>query len=111
MYCLTSRLLLLLFVGGACAPVLQAFSAEPPHACCLRKMHGSPEREPGLHDATPHQGNCCPPMATPHSANLSGRETAVNILPSSELALAPARCRRNSGFDRSHSSRAPPVLS
>ena len=65
MHRLTARLLLVLTLVGTLAPVALAFSATPPHACCMRKPmhdHGSSGVQTQPVD-TGHR-NCCPPVTT-----------------------------------------------
>src|SRR5206468_4577096 len=45
MHRVTARLLLLIVALGIFQPFLEAFSAEPPHACCLRRLH-TPKNHP-----------------------------------------------------------------
>src|SRR5438874_13337005 len=65
---LTARLLLLIVALGIFQPLLEAFSAEPPHACCLRRLHAQKDQPLQLGDASKLNGNCCPPLITPHTA-------------------------------------------
>jgi len=46
MHRLTARLLLLIVALGIFQPLLEAFSAEPPHACCLRRLHARKGHQP-----------------------------------------------------------------
>ncbi len=111
MHRLTARLLLLFLLASAFAPVLQGLSAEPPHACCLRKLHGTGERGAGVHDSANRDGNCCPPMTTSQSAQVVAGGTATSLSGSSELEFEPSGSWHGAGVASSHSSRAPPVLS
>jgi len=112
MHRLTARALLLLILMGTLTPLQEALSAESPHACCLRKMHGTSAHNggPGLHDAAVHQGNCCPPMITPHSANLVAARPSISAINSAGLESLPAYQHRESAFLASHPSRAPPFF-
>jgi len=107
---LTARFLLLFVAAGATAPLLQALSADPPHACCLRRLHGRSERDPRLHDAATTQGNCCPPVTTPHSAQVKFVSSSISVPSTIELTPERLRVRYYAGFDSNHSSRAPPAL-
>jgi hypothetical protein len=109
MHCLTARLLLFFLLASAFAPVLQALSAEPPHACCLRKLHGSAERGAGIHDSAKHDGNCCPPMTTPHSAQVLVGGVAVFNPHTSQLSSEPENATYAAEFANQNSSRAPPA--
>jgi hypothetical protein len=113
MHRLTARSLLLLILMGAFSPVLEALSARAPHACCLQKMHGTPAQNgvPGLHEEAVHQGNCCPPMTTPHSAHLAVVPSSIAAIYSAGLELLPADQHSATASLASHSSRAPPVFS
>jgi len=71
MHRLTARLLLFLVALGVFQPLLEAFSAEPPHACCLRRLHAQKNQPLQLQDSAKPNGNCCPPLITPHTANLT----------------------------------------
>jgi hypothetical protein len=111
MHRLTARFLLLFLVVGATEPMLQALSAVPPHACCLRKLHGATGRQSGIHDSTRHQGNCCPPMTAPFVASFRGSISVIVLLHSSELVLTPAYLGHTFDVAADHPSRAPPALS
>ncbi|PYV60329.1 MAG: hypothetical protein DMG97_18920 [Acidobacteria bacterium] len=67
---LTARLLLLIVALGIFQPLLEAFSAKPPHACCLRRLHARKDQPLQFRDATKLNGNCCPPLTAPRSANV-----------------------------------------
>jgi hypothetical protein len=111
MHRLTARLLFILFVASTCTPVLQALSADPPHACCLRHVHKSSGSDPRLHDSTTHQGNCCPPMTTTHSASLSSIASSIHLPHASEFAPTLVNLHRTTSSNANNSSRAPPALS
>jgi hypothetical protein len=106
-----ARLLLLLFGISACAPVLQAFSAAPPHACCLRKLHRPAEHQTRLDDSSKHDGSCCPPLTARHSAQIQADKTSVRFPQSAELVLSADRISRVEGFETHNCSRAPPIVS
>src|SRR5207302_9784054 len=75
MHRLTARLLLIALLAGSYAPVALAFSATPPHACCLRKHSGgSPELS---FDSRHFGGDCCRLPATSQWA-----QPRPSILPS-----------------------------
>lgn len=106
--CIANFLLLLTLVGGF-TPFLQALSGVQPHACCLRRMHATGKHTSEISSGMFGDGNCCPPLTTPQSAQVVPSEAAF-ALPST----APADLSRRSlsvptfmslGF----SDRAPPA--
>src|SRR6266853_5292866 len=107
---LTARLLLFFLLASTCAPVLQELSAEPPHACCLRKLHSSTGRGATVHSPVRADGNCCPPMTTSQSAQILGRKATIFLTHSSDLQLEPLGSWHGAGYDSNNSSRAPPVV-
>ena len=105
---LTARLLLLLIALGVCQPLVEALSAEPPHACCLRKLHALPNQPAQIHDRGKTGGSCCPPLTTPHTANpVSGDQTQLDRMVST-LKLISQDCFLHNAFQASLSTRAPP---
>ncbi|HKN36989.1 MAG TPA: hypothetical protein VJX16_27400 [Terriglobales bacterium] len=109
MHRLTARLLLIALLAGSYAPVALAFSATPPHACCLRKHSGgSPELS---FDSRHFGGDCCRLPATSQWA-----QPRPSILPSGiehrQTAVLPkdSHPRR---FEQRNSLavRAPPAVS
>ncbi len=105
-----ARLLLVFVLAGVFAPLVQALSADPPHACCLRRLHGSADHPPQFHDSVRHDGNCCPPITTSHSARVLTDEGAVFQPRSSPLIFATHRGGHAAGFGADNSPRAPPFL-
>src|SRR6266576_5286884 len=110
MHRLTARLLLLFLLASAFAPVMQALSAEPPHACCLRRAHGPSDRGAGLHDWAKRDGNCCPPMTSSHSARVLAGEVSAFHSHSSRVSPGPNNPVHVVGFSDQNSSRAPPIF-
>jgi hypothetical protein len=109
---LTARLLLLLVVvSGSFAPLLQAFSAQPPHACCLRKLHAPKDLPLQISDTTAAHGNCCPPVTTRQSAQALEPKLFSAFLTISSLELRPAYSENNLEFASNLSARAPPTFS
>src|SRR5215813_10745163 len=111
MHRLTARLLLLIVALGISQPLLEAFSAEPPHACCLRRLHGSANNTPHFQAAKQADGSCCPPLTTPHIAQVQSDETSIPLPQHSERVPAATNVRILQEFDSHNSSRAPPVSS
>jgi hypothetical protein len=113
MHRLTARVLLLFLATSAFAPFLQALSAEPPHACCLRKLHSRNNGEEGhrISDAAPRPNNCCPPLTTPHSAQVLAGGAGTLLLHVSELKTEPANFLSTATPNSNHSGRAPPLFS
>ena len=110
MHRLTARILLILLLVSTFAPAALAVDGPPQHACCLRKMH-SPS--PGATLAAVHarDGNCCPPITTIHSAQVSSR-TGVPAGLVREITSNPVPpTRHDSQPLNSHSGRAPPASS
>jgi len=108
---LIARLLLLLIGLGVFQPLVEALSAEPPHACCLRKLNALPNQPAQFHDRGLAGGNCCPPLTTPHTANpVSGDQAQFSPAVSSLKAVSQDRFRHNP-FRAILSARAPPASS
>ena len=86
--CIANFLLLLTLVGGF-TPFLQALSGVQPHACCLRRMHATGKHTSEISSGIFGDGNCCPPLTTPQSAQVVPSE-AVFALPNTAPAdLSP----------------------
>ena len=111
MHRLTARVLLLFLATSAFAPFLQALSAEPPHACCLRKLHSRNEDRQRVSDAAPRPNNCCPPLTTPHPAQVLAYEVGTALLHGSELDSTTANFLPTATPNSNHSGRAPPLFS
>src|SRR5262245_31250660 len=77
----TALVLLVCFVAAGFTPVLQALSGVQPHACCLRRLHTGNNHGSQISPPLPKDGNCCPPLRTPHSTVLTPAAVA-SILPS-----------------------------
>ena len=111
MHRFTTRLLLILIALGVFQPLLEAFSAEPPHACCLRRLHAKPDQPAQLHDGRKVTGNCCPPLTTPHTANpVSGEQEQFSPAVSGLKLVSQNRIRHNP-VGATLSARAPPASS
>ena len=108
MHRLIAKLLLAVFALRVFAPLLQAFSAEPPHACCLRRLHSRNDRSLQFSDAKRPGGNCCPPLTTPQSANVAAHNTAVFCLKTSAINRRSQASHYAAFFKISDSPRAPP---
>jgi len=108
MHRLTARLLLLIVALGIFQPLLEAFSAEPPHACCLRRLHARKGQPLQFRDARKLNGNCCPPLTTAHTANVVHRNTASIARSLSIVNRLPDDHSHRAGFTSSLSTRAPP---
>src|SRR5947209_13638859 len=104
MHRLTAGLLLIFFALGAAEPALQALSSEPAHACCLRRMHPQHDRVRAFHDATKPDGNCCPPLTTPQSAQVAHLNNASFEPVFSRLNLEPEFSRHAAGFTSRNST-------
>ena len=108
----TARLLLLLVVvSGSFAPLLQAFSAQRPHACCLRKLHATKDSPAQISDTTAAHGNCCPPVTTRQSAQAADLKVFSAVLAVSSLDLQLVEPEHNLEFTSNLSARAPPTFS
>jgi hypothetical protein len=90
----TARLLLLLCLVGAFTPLLEALSGEPPHACCLRRLLARAGREPQISNPLRPNGRCCPPLVSPHAAQ---------VVPGESVFFLP----RAAGFSLPHSPELP----
>jgi len=108
MHRLTSRLLLLFVALGIFQPLLEAFSPEPLHACCLRRLHTPQDQRLQFHDAPKLNGNCCPPLTTPHTANVVSCDKDSFAFARSIVNLPFDDHSHRSGFISSLSTRAPP---
>src|SRR6266550_7167442 len=93
MHRLTARLLLLILALGIFQPLLEAFSAEPPHACCLRRLHAQKDQPLQLRDASKLNGNCCPPLTAPHIAQPKSGDKDTAIPLASELVVSAINAR------------------
>ena len=107
MHRLTARLLLIVLAMGAFGPGLQALSSEPAHACCLRRLHAHGQGN-AFHDATKSGGNCCPPLITPQSAQVTHPDNASFDPLLVELDLQPEFPHHAAGCTSRNSTRAPP---
>jgi hypothetical protein len=110
MHRLTARLLLLIVALGIFQPLLEAFSAEPPHACCLRRLHARKDRGQHFSDAKKSGGNCCPPLTTTQSANVAARNATVFGLKTSAVNHRPQASKYPALFKTSDFPRGPPAL-
>jgi len=110
MHRFTARALLVLLLVGTFAPVALAASAQPPHACCLRKMHDHP---------SPHQAEFQAPFCCHHDCCRSAVSRRFAEVPPVAGAVAtPTRSRLQSDLNpafgasdpnSSHSVRGPPL--
>src|SRR5215467_7386967 len=104
---ITARLVLLLIAISVFQPVVEALSAVPPHACCLRRLHAIPNQPAQFHVAGKPGGNCCPPLTTPHTANpVSFDRVQISLTFSGRKAVSQDRSLQNA-FKASLSARAP----
>jgi len=109
MHRLTARLLLLVVALGIFQPLLEAFSAEPPHACCLRRLHARKDQPLQFRGVTNANGNCCPPLTAPRSANLVSCG-AVYAVSAPSITNLPAYARVHfGGLSGTLLARAPPA--
>ena len=103
-----ATLLLACFFAGGLTPFVQALSGVQPHACCLRRLHGKTPDQRLVSSIPARNGNCCPPLTTPHSALLlpGNRPTALKQVRSDiARSLQTATIFVSIGF----SNRAPPA--
>jgi len=107
---LTARLLLLLVVTGFSTPAVRAFSARPAHECCLRRSHAPGSGNRQIHDASGHDGNCCPPITTSQSACLAAALITASVAPAAEFVAGVHPFKRAGSINSGDSTRAPPVL-
>jgi hypothetical protein len=105
---LTARLLVFVAVVGIFQPLLEAFSTEPPHACCLRRLHAQKDQSLQLRDAKQPNGNCCPPLITPHTARAVHSDALSFLSNFSSVNSQVDLSRYAAGFESSNSTRAPP---
>jgi len=104
----TARLLLLIVAFGIFQPLLEAFSREPPHACCLRRLHAQKDQPLQLRDASKPNGNCCPPLITPHTARAVHSDAVSFLSNFSSVNSQVELSRHAAGLESSNSTRAPP---
>jgi hypothetical protein len=116
MHRLTARFLLLFAFLGSLAPLALAVTAEPPHACCLRRgihhCHDSLAPESGqtvIQDASCCHGNCRRAATTaqwahpqPELSGFSLHSNHARLVPSQSDSPSPASIEFQS-------TRAPPV--
>jgi len=104
----SARLLLLIIAFGIFQPLLEAYSAEPPHACCLRRLHTRSNLPTQFRDAKQPNGNCCPPLITPHTARTVHSDGLSFLSNFSSVNSQVDLPRHAAGFESSNSTRAPP---
>jgi hypothetical protein len=109
MHGLTARLLLIVIALGIFQPLLEAFSAEPPHACCQRRLHGAPNSTSHFQAPKKSDGSCCPPLTTPHTAQVRSAEDKLAVPQCSQPVRSATHAWMIRGFESHNSSRAPPV--
>jgi hypothetical protein len=112
MHRLTARVLLMLLLVSAFAPVALAISTPEPHACCVRKPLGDRQHQAGIQSAPDCcRHDCCRPLTVSlwaHFVPLANARVARTSVPlPSELLPV----HRTTGGNRSHSVRAPPPFS
>jgi len=105
---LTARLLVLVAVVGIFQPLLEALSPEPPHACCLRRLHARSDLPTQFRDAKQPNGNCCPPLITPHTARAVHSDAVSFLSNLSSFNSQVDLSRHAAEFESSNSTRAPP---
>src|ERR1044071_4762651 len=108
MWHLTARLLLLFLLTGVCSPIAEAFSAQPAHACCLRKLYRPNGTLELISDAHQQHGNCCPPLTTPHTAQLQFPSSGFALPQSSSRHFAFSSLPPDTELGASQPSRGPP---
>ena len=104
----TARLLLLIVAFGILQPFLEAYSAEPLHACCLRRLHARSDLPAQFRDAKQANGNCCPPLITPHTARAVHSDAVSFLSNFSSVNSQVELSRHAAGLESSNSTRAPP---
>jgi hypothetical protein len=104
----TARLVLLLVALSTCELFLQTLYGEPPHACCLRRLHSRQNGRPQLGEAATRTGNCCPPLTTPRSARVAAHGDAPVQLQASGLSVELPDSFHATRYSSNYSSRAPP---
>lgn len=111
---LSASLVLLLFAASVGAPWAAAVSAEPPHACCVRKAHhchsmaSAPADQPTVRAPRACQGDCCKSLTR---TNVAERAAAEPAFARGTLTgrVAPAAIRIvASSLHSQRQSRAPP---
>src|SRR5438309_8095490 len=101
---LTTRLLVFVAVLGIFQPLLEAYSAEPPHACCLRHLHTRSDLPTQLRDASKLNGNCCAPLITPHTAKAVHSDAVSFLSKFSGVNSQVDLSRHAAGFESSNST-------
>jgi hypothetical protein len=108
---LTSRILLVLLLVSTFAPAALAVDGPPQHACCLRMLHSHSQTTTTLAAVHPRDGNCCPPMATGHWAQVA-QQAGVGAALAREIAGHGLRnVHPGSSISTAYSGRAPPTFS
>src|SRR5690242_20943192 len=104
----TALVLLVGFVLAGCTPWLQALSGVQPHACCLRRLGHHPGHQPQISSPVERNGNCCPPLTTPHSALLAEPDTSVPNWTGSKSSSGEGSSAPSAFHGVGFSNRAPP---
>jgi hypothetical protein len=105
---LTARLLLIVLLAGSYAPLAVAFSATPPHACCLRKNSSSGNSRELSFDSWRHDQDCCRLLAVNQWAQ--PRPTVIPSRIEHEQTVIRVSGAHPRTFEQqsSHAVRAPP---
>jgi hypothetical protein len=112
MHRLTARLVLVLLLVGIFAPVALAFSATPPHACCLRKpLHRGDASHSQFSAVANNSRNCCPPVTTAQWASPGISVNAQRSLLVAALQTDPLSFHHSRDLRLSPCVRAPPTFS
>src|SRR5215831_13353216 len=105
----TALVLLVCFVAAGFTPVLQALSGFQPHACCLRRLHTGSNHGSEISSLSSRDGNCCPPLRTPHSTILTPAGVASIRRSLDRAAYGDCSRSLSSTLIMGFSNRAPPV--
>lgn len=109
---LTARLLLILLLVSAFAPVALAISTPAPHACCMRKAMRDGQHEPEIQSAPDCcRHDCCRFFTVSLWAHLQPSASDSVIPHSAPLPPASRPVHRTAGGNRADSVRAPPQFS
>jgi len=113
---LTAQLVLLFALLGNSAPIALAATAQPPHACCVRKAvhpcHGaalSKSDQPVVRDASCCNHNCCRALTVTQRAQPLALVAASFTLVSETHVGQSQPVFSNVGVFGFESTRAPPI--
>src|SRR3954467_8558744 len=111
---LTASWLLVVLLVGVLAPAATALSADPPHACCIRKTPHCHESDSGSQPSVTsracEQHRCGQSITGSQWAQTAQRITTATIVPSIAMLQLVRFVSRSADIATSISVRAPPQI-